>query len=223
MPLQKIFAGHSLLELAHELRYPDIDALYSAVGDGHVSAASIIDKLVVSMGVEDSHPEPTMDAFPSRAPTTRRSSNAIDVEGADDVLVKLARCCTPVPGDAIIGFITKGSGVSIHRNDCVNAGDLVQNQNDRIVNVSWRLGAASVFLVNIQVEALDRESLLADVTRTLSDQHVNILSASVSTSKDRTAISRFTFEMADATHLDAVIAAVRHIEGVYDVYRTTNN
>ena len=223
LPLQKIFAGHSLLELAHELRYPDIDALYSAVGDGHVSAVSIIDKLVISMGVEDSHPEPTMDVFPLRAPTTRRSSNAIDVEGADDVLVKLARCCTPVPGDAIIGFITKGSGVSIHRNDCVNAGDLVENQNDRIVNVSWRLGAASIFLVNIQVEALDRESLLADVTRTLSDQHVNILSAAVSTSKDRTAISRFTFEMADATHLDAVIAAVRNIEGVYDVYRTTNN
>ena len=87
----------------------------------------------------------------------------------------------------------------------------------------WRAGAASVFLVNIQVEALDRPSLLADVTRTLSDQHVNILSASVTTSKDRTAFSRFTFEMADAKHLDAVLAAVRTIEGVYDVYRTTNN
>ncbi|NCX16629.1 MAG: bifunctional (p)ppGpp synthetase/guanosine-3',5'-bis(diphosphate) 3'-pyrophosphohydrolase [Actinobacteria bacterium] len=223
LPLQKIFAGHSLLELAHELRYPDIDALYSAVGDGHISAASVIDKLVISMGAEDSHPEPTMDTFTPRVPTARRSSNAIEVEGAEDVLVKLARCCTPVPGDLIIGFITKGSGVSIHRNDCVNARDLVLNQNDRIVKVSWRSGAASIFLVNIQVEALDRESLLADVTRTLSDQHVNILSAAVSTSKDRTAISRFTFEMADATHLDAVIAAVRHIEGVYDVYRTTNN
>ena len=223
LPLQKIFAGHALLELAHELRYSDIEALYSAVGDGHVSAASIIDKLVSSIGAEDSHPEPTMESFPTRVSTTRRSSNAIDVEGADDVLVKLARCCTPVPGDSIMGFITKGSGVSIHRSDCVNAHDLVRNQNDRIVNVSWRLGAASVFLVNIQVEALDRASLLADVTRMLSDQHVNILSASVTTSKDRTAISRFTFEMADATHLDAVLSAVRHIEGVYDVYRTTNN
>jgi GTP pyrophosphokinase len=94
---------------------------------------------------------------------------------------------------------------------------------NRVVKVKWRLGASSVFLVNIQVEALDRASLLADVTRTLSEQHVNILSASVSTSKDRTAFSRFTFEMADATHLDAVLAAVRGIEGVYDVYRTTNN
>jgi GTP pyrophosphokinase len=223
LPLQKIFAGHSLLELAHELRYPDIEGLYSAVGDGHVSAASIIDKLVLSLSAEDSHPEPTMDALPTRAPTSRRSSNAVDVEGTDDVLVKLARCCTPVPGDAIMGFITKGSGVSIHRADCTNAGDLLTNQTDRVVKVKWRIGAGSIFLVNIQVEALDRASLLADVTRTLSDQHVNILSASVSTSKDRTAFSRFTFEMADATHLDAVLAAVRNIEGVYDVYRTTNN
>ena len=223
LPLQKIFAGHSLLELAHELRYSDIEGLYSAVGDGHVSAASIIDKLVVALGGEDSHPETTMDVLPTRAPATRRSSNAVDVEGSDDVLVKLARCCTPVPGDEIMGFITKGSGVSIHRSDCVNAADLRQTQLDRVVTVNWRAGAASVFLVNIQVEALDRASLLADVTRTLSEQHVNILSASVSTSKDRTAFSRFTFEMADATHLDSVLGAVRNIEGVYDVYRTTNN
>jgi len=223
LPLQKIFAGHSLLELAHDLHYSDIESLYSAVGDGHVSAASIIDKLVVALGGDDSHPEPTMDVLPTRAPALRRSSNAVDVEGADDVLVKLARCCTPVPGDQIMGFITKGSGVSIHRSDCVNAGDLLTNQSDRVVKVTWRTGAGSIFLVNIQVEALDRASLLADVTRTLSDQHVNILSASVSTSKDRTAFSRFTFEMADATHLDAVLGAVRNIEGVYDVYRTTNN
>jgi GTP pyrophosphokinase len=223
LPLQKIFAGQSLLELAHDLSYSDIEGLYTAVGDGHVSAASVIDKLVAAMGADDSHPEPTMDVFPSRPPTVRRSSNAIDVEGADDVLVKLARCCTPVPGDSIMGFITKGSGVSIHRADCTNASDLEKHQLDRVVKVSWRLGAASIFLVNIQVEALDRASLLADVTRTLSDQHVNILSAAVSTSKDRTALSRFTFEMADATHLDAVLSAVRSIEGVYDVYRTTNN
>ncbi len=223
LPLQKIFAGHSLLELSHELRYPDIDALYSAVGDGHVSASSIIEKLVANLGAEDSHPEQTMETFVAHAPSTRRSNNSVDVEGAHDVLVKLARCCTPVPGDEIIGFITKGSGVSVHRENCVNAADLHKSQGNRIVAVKWRIGAASIFLVNIQVEALDRASLLADVTRTLSDQHVNILSASVNTSKDRTAISRFTFEMADATHLDAVLAAVRQVEGVYDVNRTTNN
>lgn len=223
LPLQKIFAGHALLELSHELHYPDISALYSAVGDGHVSSASIIEKLIASMGEEDSHPEPTVPSFPSGVQTTRRSSSSIEVAGIGDVYVKLARCCTPVPGDAIMGFITKGNGVSVHRGDCINAGDLKTNQGERVVEVKWLAGAASVFLVNIQVEALDRSRLLADVTRTLSEQHVNILSAAVSTSKDRTAISRFTFEMADATHLDAVLSAVRNIEGVYDVYRTFNN
>ena len=223
LPLQKIFAGHALLELSHELHYPDISALYSAVGDGHVSSASIIEKLIASMGQEDSHPEATVPTFPTGVQTTRRSSSSIEVAGIGDVYVKLARCCTPVPGDAIMGFITKGNGVSVHRGDCINAADLQSNQGERVVVVKWLAGAASVFLVNIQVEALDRARLLADVTRTLSEQHVNILSAAVSTSKDRTAISRFTFEMADATHLDAVLSAVRNIEGVYDVYRTFNN
>ena len=220
LPLQKIFAGHSLLELAHDMHYADIDALYSAVGDGHVSAASIIEKLVASLGAEDSHPEVTIENIPTGVQTTRRTSSAIEVEGVDDVLVKLARCCTPVPGDPIMGFITKGSGISVHREDCINASDLEKNQSERVVGVKWLPGAASIFLVNIQVEALDRARLLADVTRTLSEQHVNILSAAVSTSKDRVAISRFTFEMADAKHLDSVLAAVRGIEGVYDVYRT---
>jgi GTP pyrophosphokinase len=128
-----------------------------------------------------------------------------------------------VPGDAITGFITKGSGVSIHRVDCINVADLELNQGDRMVGVKWDPNAKSIYLVNIQVEALDRARLLSDVTRTLSDQHVNILSAAVSTSRDRVAISRFSFEMADATHLDAILSAVRNIEGVYDVSRVTNN
>jgi len=220
LPLQKIFAGHALLELAHDLHYGDIDALYSAVGDGHVSAASVIEKLIVSMGSEDSHPLPSVESMPTDNQVAKRTSSAIKVEGVDDVLVKLARCCTPVPGDEIMGFITKGSGISVHRIDCRNASDLVEHQGERVVGVSWLAGAASVFLVNIQIEALDRARLLADVTRTLSEQHVNILSAAVSTSKDRVAISKFTFEMADAKHLDSVLAAVRNVEGVYDVYRT---
>jgi guanosine-3',5'-bis(diphosphate) 3'-pyrophosphohydrolase len=222
LPLQKIFAGQSLLELAHDLRYPDIDSLYAAVGDGHISPAAVIDKLQILLGVEDSHPEPTME-LPSNETINRRTSSAIEVEGIDDVVVKLARCCTPVPGDAIMGFVTRGNGVSVHRTDCVNAEDLQKHQGDRVVLVKWLQGAASIFLVKIQVEALDRARLLSDVTRALSDAQVNILNAEVSTSKDRIALSRFTFEMADATHLDSVLAAVRQVEGVYDVYRITNN
>ena len=142
------------------------------------------------------------------------------VKGVDDLWVKLARCCTPVPGDPIIGFVTRANGVSVHRADCSNVAPL-QAQPDRIVEVEWAPSAATVFLVQIQVEALDRSRLLSDVTRVLSDAHVNILSASVQTTRDRVALSRFTFEMGDPGHLDHVLAAVRRVDGVFDVYRIT--
>ena len=135
--------------------------------------------------------------------------------------VKLARCCTPVPGDDVVGFITRGRGVSVHRKDCVNAGPLMA-EPDRVCEVEWAPTAGSLFLVNIQVEALDRTRLLSDVTRMLSDAHVNILSATVTTTRDRVAVSRFSFEMADPKHLGHLLTQVRNVEGVYDAYRVTS-
>ena len=223
LPIQKILGGHAFLELAHDLRFEDIESLYEAVGNGHISAHSVIEKLMVLLGTGESHPENDLTSLIAPVKRSRKSVTGIDVEGADDVLVKLARCCAPVPGDEITGFITRGSGVSVHRMDCINILDLKAHQGDRMVGVKWNLSAKSTFLVNIQVEALDRARLLSDVTKALSDQHVNILSASVVTNKDQTAISKFTFEMADASHLDAVLASVRAIEGVYDVDRVFNN
>jgi GTP pyrophosphokinase len=178
---------------------------------------------MVLIGTVDAHPENDLSPLVAPIRRERKSVTGIDVEGADDVLVKLARCCAPVPGDLITGFITRGSGVSVHRSDCINLNDLRIHQGDRIVVVKWNNSAKSTFLVNIQVEALDRARLLSDVTKALSDQHVNILSASVVTNKDQTAISRFLFEMADASHLDTVLTAVRSVEGVYDVNRVFNN
>lgn len=222
-PLQKIFAGQSLLELAHDMKYPDITALYAAVGDGHISAASVVEKLLNLLGTQEQEFASLDTASESSNQRVRKSDSGVEVVGAEDLLVKLARCCTPVPGDQITGFITKGSGVSVHREDCINVSDLRLNQGDRFIEVRWSPGANSVFLVNIQVEALDRARLLSDVTKALSDNAVNILHASVTTAKDRTAFSKFTFEMADASHLDAVLRSVRAVPGVYDVYRVTNN
>jgi GTP pyrophosphokinase len=223
LPIQKILGGHALLELAHELRHEDIEGLYEAVGNGHISAHSVIEKLSVLITGTDTHPENESAPSVTKVRRERKSISGVDVEGAEDVLVKLARCCAPVPGDSITGFITRGSGVSVHRSDCINMDDLQIHQPDRIVKVAWNNSAKSTFLVNIQVEALDRARLLSDVTKALSDQHVNILSASVVTNKDQTAISKFLFEMADASHLDTVLAAVRAVEGVYDVNRVFNN
>jgi GTP pyrophosphokinase len=222
-PLQKIFAGQSLLELAHDLKYPDISTLYAAVGDGHISAASVVEKLLNLLGIQEQEFASLHGATDLPNQRTRKSDSGVEVVGVDDLLVKLARCCTPVPGDEIDGFITKGSGVSVHRQDCINVADLREHQGNRFVEVRWSPGANSIFLVNIQVEALDRARLLSDITRALSDNAVNILHASVSTAKDRTAFSKFTFEMADASHLDAVLKSVRAVPGVYDVYRLTKN
>ncbi|WP_405522001.1 RelA/SpoT family protein [Streptomyces canus] len=224
LPIQRILTGDSLVTLAHEMRYSDISALYAAIGEGHVSAQNIVQKLVSALGGEEAATEEIDEAVPPSRGRRKRRSNTdpgVVVKGVDDVWVKLARCCTPVPGDPIIGFVTRGSGVSVHRSDCVNV-DSLSREPERILEVEWAPTQSSVFLVAIQVEALDRSRLLSDVTRVLSDQHVNILSAAVQTSRDRVATSRFTFEMGDPKHLGHVLKAVRGVEGVYDVYRVTS-
>ncbi|MFE9719939.1 RelA/SpoT family protein [Streptomyces halstedii] len=224
LPIQRILTGDSLVTLAHEMRYPDISSLYAAIGEGHVAAAGVVQKLVQALGGEDAANEDLAESSPPSHGRTKRRAKAdpgVVVKGVEDVWVKLARCCTPVPGDPIIGFVTRGSGVSVHRADCVNVDSLSQ-QPERILDVEWAPTQSSVFLVAIQVEALDRSRLLSDVTRVLSDQHVNILSAAVQTSRDRVATSRFTFEMGDPKHLGHVLKAVRGVEGVYDVYRVTS-
>jgi GTP pyrophosphokinase len=225
LPIQRILTGDSLVTLAHEMRYSDISALYAAIGEGHVSAQNIVQKLVQALGGEEAATEEIDESVPPARGRGRKRRTSADpgvvVKGVDDVWVKLARCCTPVPGDPIIGFVTRGSGVSVHRSDCVNV-DSLSREPERILEVEWAPTQSSVFLVAIQVEALDRSRLLSDVTRVLSDQHVNILSAAVQTSRDRVATSRFTFEMGDPKHLGHVLKAVRGVEGVYDVYRVTS-
>lgn len=224
LPIQRILTGDSLVTLAHEMRYPDISSLYAAIGEGHVAAQGVVQKLVAALGGEEAANEDIEESIPPAHGRSKRRKNAdpgVVVKGVDDVWVKLARCCTPVPGDPIIGFVTRGSGVSVHRADCVNVDSLSQ-QPERMLEVEWAPTQSSVFLVAIQVEALDRSRLLSDVTRVLSDQHVNILSAAVQTSRDRVATSRFTFEMGDPKHLGHVLKAVRGVEGVYDVYRVTS-
>ena len=224
LPLQRMASGDTIRTLARDLHYPDVSGLYAAVGEGRISAQSVVAKLVALVG------GPGEDLAEAATPVTalreRRSysstDSGVEVEGATDVWVRLSKCCTPVPGDEISGFVTHGHGVSVHRVDCPNLAHLTDTQKERMVPVHWAPSDGSVFLVAIQVEALDRTKLLADVTRVLSDQHVNILSASVTTSRDRVAISRFSFEMGDPKHLGDVLRAVRGVDGVYDVYRMTS-
>jgi GTP pyrophosphokinase len=222
LPLQRLMTNQALTTIAAEMHQTDITALYAAVGEGRVSAATIVSRLVDAAGGSEGAADDAAEAVNPVAVQQQKPRSQGDpgvvVRGTGDVWVKLARCCTPVPGDEIVGFVTRGSGVSVHRKSCVNVPGLM-TQPDRIVDVDWAPSATSVFLVNIQVEALDRARLLSDITRALSDQHVNILSASVTTTRDRIAMSRFTFEMGDTKHLGSVLKAVRGVEGVFDAYR----
>ncbi|WP_350281695.1 bifunctional (p)ppGpp synthetase/guanosine-3',5'-bis(diphosphate) 3'-pyrophosphohydrolase [Kribbella sp. HUAS MG21] len=225
LPLQRLLSHETLTAVANSLRYPDVTGLYAAVGEQHVSAQAVVRRLIETYGGEEGAAEDLAEGLRLPATKERRKRSArgdagVIVKGATDVLSKLARCCTPVPGDEIIGWITRGAGVSVHRADCANVENL-KTQPERIVEVEWAPTAQSVFLVAIQVEALDRARLLSDITRVLSDYHVNILSAALTTTRDRIAKSRFTFEMGDPTHLGHVLKAVRSVEGVFDVYRVT--
>ena len=227
LPLQRLVSADAMAALSRELHFPDLSGLYAAIGEGHASARHVVARLVALLGGEEQAEEELAErATPSTIRLRRTAGDAgvvVRGDGGDlsDLYLKLARCCTPVPGDEILGFITRGGGVSVHRTDCTNAGDL-QARAERLVDVAWSVSPGSVFLVAIQVEALDRHRLLSDITKVLADEKVNILSASVATSRDRVAISRFTFEMGDPKHLGHVLRAVRNVEGVYDVYRVTS-
>jgi GTP diphosphokinase / guanosine-3',5'-bis(diphosphate) 3'-diphosphatase len=221
LPLQRLLTLEHLTAVAGFFKLTDVSALYAAVGEGTVGAQSVVNRLIAVEGGDETVAEEISE---DRVVTgrRRRSSGAIDcgirVIGASDLLVKLAKCCTPVPGDGILGFVTRGSGISVHRLDCSNASSL-QAEPERLIPVEWAPNAKSSFLVAIQIEALDRNRLLSDITRALSDQHVNILSAALNTSKDRICKAKFTFETADPTHLDHVLRAVQSVPAVYEAYR----
>ena len=220
LPLQKLMSQEILTDLAAQLRYEDVSGLYAAVGEGHVSTQSVIEKILALISADNESDDSDFQVPVGKSRRIRNSDSGILVRGAPDILVKLAKCCTPVPGDGIVGFITRGSGVSVHQADCSNVQELVK-EPERMIDVEWAPTSKSLFLVQIQIEALDRSGLLSDVTRVLSENHVNILSASVSTSNERLALSRFVFEMGDTTHLDRLLNAVRRIDAVYDAYRVT--
>lgn len=224
LPLQRLMSVDAMTAVAHELHYSDISMLYTAVGESQVSAHHVVQRLMAQLGgIGDVENELAERSTPSTTPSRQRVTGdaGVLIPGAPGTVAKLAKCCTPVPGDEIMGFVTRGGSVSVHRVDCTNA-DSLRAQSERIIEVEWAPSPSSVFLVAIQIEALDRTRLLSDVTKVLADEKVNILSASVTTHGDRVAISKFTFEMGDPKHLGHLLNVVRNVEGVYDVYRVTS-
>ncbi|MEY2422603.1 MAG: diphosphokinase / guanosine-3,5-bis(diphosphate) 3-diphosphatase [Acidimicrobiaceae bacterium] len=220
LPVQKIAASNLLNEVATTLNYADLDALHASIGENHVSAKSVASRIAKEL--RDGEPE-REEQLPTtvRQPRARRERPAIGVhvEGLDDVMVRLSRCCTPVPGDEIMGFVTRGRGVSVHRSDCANAVSLAGGKGERLIEVEWDTDITGMFVASIEVKALDRARLLSDVAKTLSDQHVNILTCTSNTGSDRISKMRFDFELGDPSHLESLLSQIKRIESVYDAYR----
>jgi GTP pyrophosphokinase len=220
LPVQRIWTSDAFLQELEALNMTDIDTLFAAIGEHHVSARGFAQRIGRAMRREGSDEQLAMPIRMDLITTEKRSATGIHVEGLEDVLVRLSRCCTPVPGDEISGFITKGRGVSVHRSDCANAGSLVEGEPTRMIEVEWaRTSPGTMFNVGVEVVALDRSKLLRDVANVLSEQHVNIVACSTHTGSDRVAKMRFEFELGDPNHLDAVLRVIKSIDSVYDAYR----
>jgi GTP pyrophosphokinase len=221
VPLKRLATEDALEQLADEMKFPSLESLFVAVGEGQVSPQSIVARLARSVQgstEEDVTEVPLARPVHLGQPSSTDVTSGVVVPGSEDVWVRLARCCTPVPGDDILGFVTRGQGVSVHRTDCPNAKSLV-GQPERLIDVTWRAGKPTSFVVAVQVEALDRTRLLSDVATVLSDHHVNILSATSAVGRDRTTMLRFTFELGDITHLAEILGAVKKVENVYEAFR----
>ena len=217
LPVQKVVASPLLAEIADAMSFADLDSLHIAIGERHVSAKSVAQRVARELRSGEGEEQLPVTA---RTPRRRRPTAGVHVEGLDDVMVRLSRCCTPVPGDEIIGFVTRGRGVTVHRSDCRNAVSLAEGEHDRIIEVDWdQHWGPGTFVVSIEVKALDRSKLLRDVSATLADHHVNILACATQTGSDRISRMRFDFELADPSHLDSLITTIRRIESVYDAYR----
>lgn len=223
LPIQRLLTVEHLTAAADSYKLPDVNALYAAIGEGNVGAQGVVQRIIEAEGgLEEAVNEGLEDkrVVAPRRKTTAKNDAGVVVEGQPDMWVKLAKCCTPLPGDAIIGFVTRENGVSVHRRDCTNAANLL-SQPERIVKVDWAASNGVGYLVAVQVDALDRTGLLSELTKALSDQGVSIISALVSTTKDRLAKVRLTFECADPKHLTHVLAQMRKVSGVYDVFRVS--
>jgi len=218
--VQKLATDELLTEIAVELHSPSLDALHRSIGEHRIEAADVVAKVVGTMRVAD-HGRTEVISTGSTRHRRNGSQGAVgvNVEGQVNELVRIAKCCTPVPGDPIIGFMTRGRGVSVHRADCETGASLASSHGERLIDVTWDHHSTGMFTVVVEIKALDRSRLLQDVTQALSDQQVNIVSCLTNTGPDRVSKMRFEFELGDPSHLEAILSGLRQIDSVYDAYR----
>lgn len=223
LPIHEVMRSATLNQTAEEMNYGDPDAMFGAIGEGHVSPKAVVSRIEKTLRRGDPDAEervPSTALAPTKeAPRKDRDGVGVHVEGLDDVWVRLSKCCTPVPPDDIMGFITRGRGVSVHRSDCANAVSLSAGHIERVIDVEWDVAGAGSFVASIELRALDRPSLLSDVAQVIAEQDLNIISSTTRTGSDRMTVMGFELELGDGSQLESVLRRMRNIESVYEARR----
>ena len=218
LPAQKILSSQVLQDEVALLSFESVNEFFAAIGDQRVDAVATVERMSKRMRDGLQPDQLSMSSVGGKI-TSVNQKNGVHIDGMPDVLIRLSRCCTPVPPDELMGFMTKGRGVTVHRADCANAAALAED-SARVVDVEWSSdGANTMFVAAVEVKALDRSRLLRDVANALSDEHVNIVACTTHTGSDRVARMRFEFEFADPSHLQSVLRVIKRIDGVYDASR----
>jgi GTP diphosphokinase / guanosine-3',5'-bis(diphosphate) 3'-diphosphatase len=221
LPYKKLQGSSVLAQVIRDTGFKKAEDFYIALGSGKLGAGQIVNKVIQRLKTDEVAEEPMIPLKAPKARTTVGSESlGIVVQGIDDVLVRLAKCCTPVPGDAIVGYISLGRGITIHRGDCPNVKALQRNP-ERFTPVQWDGGAtSSSFRVQISVDAWDRPRLLEDVARTFAEHGANIVSYG-GVVEDQMARNWYTAEVGDVKELRGLLTALRNLEAVFDAYRVT--
>lgn len=212
--------------------YPQMDDLYSSIGSGAVSAAQVITRIKEEIRKNENANNKTdvntavqswrelEKQTPKRKAKTEAKRPGVEIKGEKDILVRFAKCCNPVPGDDIIGFITKGRGASIHRTDCKNFHHLAETENDKVVSANWTGEHTADFLADIQIHSTDRPGLLAEITTVLTSSKIALRAMNARTSENHVAAISLTLKVSDIEQLEKVMKDFRKIKGVMDVYRS---
>ena len=220
LPIHSKDVGRVLAQVAEDYHCARVEDLYRLVGAGNFSASQIANKAAHYLGLEKKElivPErETERARPEVEVEEARLGMRITVHGIENALVQVAHCCYPSPGDPIVGFVTRGRGVSVHRADCVNVQGLSQ-EADRMIDVSWEKAPQALRVVEVCVKAMDRPKLVRDITTVLGDCHINIISASFSIDSQHIARSNYIFEIASNVHLEEIVKGIKKVDSVYDV------
>ncbi|MHB1412922.1 MAG: RelA/SpoT family protein [Thermoleophilia bacterium] len=222
---QKIVASQAFTEMTRAMGFLKAEDLYVSLGTGKTSPQQVVTRITKELDIAGEIPAVVTKSSGmsarERAKTASPRELGISVDGVSDVGVRLAKCCKPLPGDKIVGYISLGKGVSIHRKDCPNARALESQSKERFINVAWKGTSETAFRAEFMVEAMDRSHLLEDISRTLSESGVNIVSAACNTNTDHLVNDRFVVEVSDAKLLDTVLDNIKGIDTVFDAFRIT--